>query len=427
MGQSTSREQVLNSLNEITTEAIITSTANCDVNVPQEQNMTVNCVHPDYRNPVTNALEWYEENAACKQCINLARQNASFELVKDVALMRSDNRPVLPDGSVQQPRQLSQLEYFRVVQANLNGCATRCKGCYFSENTQISDFSGDIECVTDQKAVTAAQTAIENEIMQKSSSDKDVFAAITAMMPTGSDSSTSIRQEIKNKVTNRVTTQLLTEMKTDYTVTQLMETAGPGGLVKGQTQQSAYTSMMKTLQRLEVFNDLENLNRVDAAQEAVIEINTVGNVVGTLGNAARRFGNFLISGAGLVMVIAAVIIFAAFLIFIFLFSNSKKSLEGFVGGITGADRPVQQRTQWQQSFARQNEERVRRRELSRQQREMQRSLILQERQQRAQARQQQQWQQQQGGRRRVQRTRQPQRQQTAGPRRVRVRRGSVRR
>lgn len=326
---STSREEVINSLNEVTTEAIIKSTADCPLFLMVDQNMTLECTHPPegYVDSITQQPIWYEENITCKNCMNLAVERAAFELKKDVALMRSDNPPLLDDGSEKQPLRVTELQFYQMVEANMKSCAGRCKACFFSENSMQTDFSGTVECVTSQDSVTAAQQEVENVIMQKASSDKDVFAAITAMMPLGSDESTSIRQEIQNKVTNKITVELLTQMKGDFDSVQTMTATGPGASFKGQSQQNAFTSMMKTLQEQKVYNDIENLARVDAAQEAVLEINSVKKVAGTVGNAARRFADFLISGVGLYMIIVVVVVFFVFIIFIYIFVKSGKTLK----------------------------------------------------------------------------------------------------
>ena len=331
MGATQSTTQVVNKVNEFITTAIIQRTNECAGTFDLGQEQSVQCTLTETKDSEGNNI-YYEEQNGCRRCINHAfrymrhqmqgdrdrwargnrgrddyMNSADFYIGRTQPATEADGTPILnPDGTQKLVARFNE----EGLATRLQQCVGQCKACIFTENKQINTFKGEITCLTDSEARQDVITKIVNHVMQESATDRDVFAAVTSILDTGTN--VDLRQQIRQKVENGIKVDTLAVVRSDVERNQHQTISGKSFNYKFSSQLATTSVIESSLLEQNVAQDILTEDEFDTIIKTLRENNaskTLGEFAGSLIDA---LGNAFLSTIGIiVMVIIGIVVIGA--------------------------------------------------------------------------------------------------------------------
>jgi len=316
MGGRSSKQVMMNVLNEMTAESIMSSASECvsPVNVIQEQNYKTQI-------PIIGDRQFIQ-NAGCLQCEqNWSDMLSAYRNYKGRAeqLGIPATEPAPDDG-----RQLTA--FTNATNFANNPCNMTCAALVASNNSQSSTLNVQLSCSNDEEFRQQLATDVGNKVEQKLTEQKDVLGVMVAAASKalGSSNEEKIKTDIVNIVKNSFTVEKVTSLVTRISLRQSMTVAPrpatsteptPYNYSVGFTnnrQQSQITMIAKMVAETKIFTKLDSKLDNAAFQSVTDKNDTIGDIareidktVDSLAGTAKTV-LFIVIGVGAVMVMLVV-------------------------------------------------------------------------------------------------------------------------
>ena len=311
MGGATSQTALVNIVNQMVADVFINISLYCNSQNTSNQTVRINC-HPYGPNGLPPE-SWtttivYEENVACKTCM----QN-----IVDTQLNYYNFQKSLWSTTAPSVQGSIDTDYQNVINEFVACGKSACKACVVENVSQSTVIQSVINCAAVSDIKNTISQQLTAQITQQLVNNQDMLAPLATML--GGGTTNDVIANINNRITALISTSVIQNITQQISNSQVITIEGASVNVTGQTQQSAFNSVMTYLGQTNIFNNILQQSQWDILQALINEqstIDSLGNtIVKTVGYLSQLLTNVVGRVVFFVLILVGVI-FLALIIYI---------------------------------------------------------------------------------------------------------------
>lgn len=267
-GCDKSKEALIQATNEIVTTAFIMTMNECTQTAEILQNISLSC-KPNVSSIAGGVRHYYEENVACKQCMDNVWQG----MLKHHALEQA----IWDQGGDVKVRLPLNEEYALLLQ-RIEICGLNaCKACVFSDITQANIITSSETCKSDNNFRTNLQANITTLLQGTFLENKDVLAGVANKLK--SQNVKTMSTYLSTQLTNQISTQFIRSAITQISSSQTITIEGNGPIqVNNMSQKSIFNVVLNEVTTAEVTTNALSESFFRELAEFVNQQNTLNDV-----------------------------------------------------------------------------------------------------------------------------------------------------
>jgi len=306
MGGGTSQEALVNVVNNMVADVFINISLYCNSRSTSTQTLQINC--QPYNNSSTII---YEENAACKTCIQNIVDNQINNYNWQKTLWSTTTPSV--QGSI-------DTDYQNVINEFVSCGKLSCKACSIENTSQSTVIQSVLNCAAINDIQNAINQQLTAQITQQLVNNQDMLSPLANML--GASTTNDVITNINNRITALITESVIANITQTISNNQnitVESKAGGTENVTGQTQTSAYNSVMNYLGQTNIFNNILQQSQWDILQDLINTQNTIDTLGNTIVKTVGYLSKLLTDIVGRVVFFVLIlvgVIFLAMLVYI---------------------------------------------------------------------------------------------------------------
>jgi len=250
----------------------------------------------------------YEENIGCKTCIQNIVDN-QLNYYKFQQSLWSTTAPSV-QGSI-------DTDYQNVINEFVSCGKTACKACVVENVSQSTVIQSVINCSAINDIQNTISQQLTAQITQNLVNNQDMLSPLATML--GASTTNDVITNINNRITSLISTDVIQNITQQISNTQVITIEGKSANVTGQTQQSAFNSVMTYLGTTNIFNNILEQAQWDVLQDLINTQNTIDSLGNTIVKTVGYLSKLLTDVVGKVVFFVLIlvgVIFLAMLVYI---------------------------------------------------------------------------------------------------------------
>lgn len=299
MGGGISQEELVKQVDDVVANVFVNIALYCNTEDIATQTTNITC---DVQSVVSNLGSIYELNTTCEECFDtvVSRHLEYYDFQRE----QWKNGTAAP--GVQKP---IDSDYQNAINQFI-ACAANCKACDVENVSQKTVIRSVLNCEAFNNVKNSINQQLMTSIAQKLTNNQDMLAPLAEML--GASTTNDVIVNLTNRISAKLTDNVISNIQQQISSNQVINISLGGGDVQGQTQDSAYHSILSYLGRTNIMNTILSDTQWRTLETLINDQNTINSLGNTVVKAVSYFSKMLNNVVGQVVFFVLVLVAVVF-------------------------------------------------------------------------------------------------------------------
>lgn len=299
MGGGISQQELVKQVDDIVANVFVNIALYCNTDDIATQTINITC---DVQGVVSNLGSIYELNTTCEECFDTV-VNRHLEYY---GFQRELWKKGIQTPGVQKP---IDSDYQNAINQFIL-CASSCKACDVENVSQKTVIKSVLNCQAFNNVKNSINQQLMTSIAQKLTNNQDMLAPLAEML--GASTTNDVIINLTNRISAKLTDNVISNISQQISSNQVINIDITGSNITGQTQDSAYHSVLTYLGTTNIMNTILSDEQWKVLQTLINDQNTINSLGNTVVKAVSYFSKMLDNVVGQVVFFVLVLVAVVF-------------------------------------------------------------------------------------------------------------------